>query len=190
MTPKIEQVASKLMAEDRRKLTEIEKRFIRRLAERRLVSANVNEEFEERLTFGQRIADRVAGFGGSWTFIILFLSFLLSWMAFNTFILREKGFDQYPYILLNLLLSCVAALQAPIIMMSQNRQAAKDRLQAEQDYQVNLKSEFEISRLHEKVDVLHSAYVAELKAVEERHTVLLEEILALLEEKEEPSQTA
>ncbi|MBI4748054.1 MAG: DUF1003 domain-containing protein [Acidobacteria bacterium] len=182
MTPQIEQVASRLLAEDRRKLTEIEKRFIRRLAERRLISANINQQFDEQLTFGQRVADQIASFGGSWPFIFLFFFTLLVWMAFNSFVLRDNAFDPFPYILLNLALSCLAALQAPVIMMSQNRQAAKDRLQAEQDYQVNLKSEFEISRLHEKVDALHAAYVAELKQVEERHTILLEEILALLED--------
>ncbi|MBX7218714.1 MAG: DUF1003 domain-containing protein [Blastocatellia bacterium] len=180
------------MQRDRKKLTEIEKRFIRRLAERGLVSANVNEEFEEHLTFGQRVADKLSTFGGSWPFIFLFGMVLCGWMILNSFIFprafSREGFDPYPYILLNLGLSCLAALQAPIIMMSQNRQAAKDRIQAEQDYQVNLKSEFEISRLHEKVDSMQALYQAELKALEERQTLLLEEILALLVEKEEKTQ--
>jgi uncharacterized membrane protein len=184
MTPRIEDVAAKLLAEDRQKLSEIEKRFIRRLAERRVVSANVVREYEERLTFGQRAADRIAEFGGSWPFIFIFFSVLIGWMILNTLILRG-GFDPYPYILLNLMLSCLAALQAPIIMMSQNRQAAKDRMQAEQDYQVNLKSEFEIMQLHEKVEALQAAYMAELRALERRQAVMLEEILAVLEEREE-----
>jgi CRP/FNR family cyclic AMP-dependent transcriptional regulator len=118
---------------------------------------NINVEMEQRATIGQRIADRVASFGGSWTFIIIYVSFLVSWMAFNTFVLVHYGrgengaqFDPYPYILLNLMLSMTAALQAPIIMMSQNRAAEKDRLAAEQDFQVNLKSELMLEELMRK----------------------------------------
>jgi CRP/FNR family cyclic AMP-dependent transcriptional regulator len=118
---------------------------------------NINVEMEERATIGQRIADRVASFGGSWTFIIIYLSFLAGWMAFNTFVLIHYGrgengaqFDPYPYILLNLMLSMTAALQAPIIMMSQNRAAEKDRLAAEQDFKVNLKSELMLEELMRK----------------------------------------
>ena len=118
---------------------------------------NINVEMEERATIGQRVADRVASFGGSWTFIIIYVSFLASWMAFNTFILVHYGhgetgaqFDPYPYILLNLMLSMTAALQAPIIMMSQNRAAEKDRLAAEQDFKVNLKSELMLEELMRK----------------------------------------
>src|SRR5258705_5095242 len=118
---------------------------------------NINVEMEQKSTFGQRIADRVASFGGSWTFIIIYLSFLVGWMAFNTFILVRYGhgdegaqFDPYPYILLNLMLSMTAALQAPIIMMSQNRAAEKDRLAAEQDFKVNLKSELMLEELMRK----------------------------------------
>jgi len=118
---------------------------------------NINVEMEQRATIGQRIADRVASFGGSWTFIIIYVGFLVSWMAFNTFVLVHYGrgengaqFDPYPYILLNLMLSMTAALQAPIIMMSQNRAAEKDRLAAEQDFQVNLKSELMLEELMRK----------------------------------------
>jgi CRP/FNR family cyclic AMP-dependent transcriptional regulator len=118
---------------------------------------NINVEMEEKLTIGQRIADRVASFGGSWTFIIIYVSFLVAWMAFNTFVLVRYGrgengdqFDPYPYILLNLMLSMTAALQAPIIMMSQNRAAEKDRLAAEQDFKVNLKSELMLEELMRK----------------------------------------
>ncbi len=121
------------------------------------VTRNINVEMEERSTVGQRIADRVASFGGSWTFIIIYLSFLIAWMAFNTFVLIHYGqgengaqFDPYPYILLNLMLSMTAALQAPIIMMSQNRAAEKDRLAAEQDFKVNLKSELMLEELMRK----------------------------------------
>ncbi len=118
---------------------------------------NINVEMAERATIGQRIADRVASFGGSWTFIIIYVSFLVAWMAFNTFVLVHYGrgengaeFDPYPYILLNLMLSMTAALQAPIIMMSQNRAAEKDRLAAEQDFKVNLKSELMLEELMRK----------------------------------------
>jgi CRP/FNR family cyclic AMP-dependent transcriptional regulator len=118
---------------------------------------NINVEMEQRATIGQRIADRVASFGGSWTFIIIYVGFLVAWMAFNTFILVHYGrgetgaqFDPYPYILLNLMLSMTAALQAPIIMMSQNRAAEKDRLAAEQDFKVNLKSELMLEELMRK----------------------------------------
>jgi uncharacterized membrane protein len=118
---------------------------------------NINREMEAKATIGQRIADKVASFGGSWTFIIIYLSFLVAWMAFNTFVLFYYGrgengaqFDPYPYILLNLMLSMTAALQAPIIMMSQNRAAEKDRLAAEQDFKVNLKSELMLEELIRK----------------------------------------
>jgi len=121
------------------------------------VSRNINREMEEKSTIGQRIADKVASFGGSWTFIIIYLSFLIAWMAFNTFVLVHYGrgeggaqFDPYPYILLNLMLSMTAALQAPIIMMSQNRAAEKDRVAAEQDFKVNLKSELMLEELIRK----------------------------------------
>ncbi len=137
-------------------------------------SRNINVEMEEKATIGQRIADKVASFGGSWTFIIIYLSFLIAWMAFNTFVLVHYGrgdngaqFDAYPYILLNLMLSMTAALQAPIIMMSQNRAAEKDRLAAEQDFKVNLKSELMLEELIRKqrtrdaqMDQLNSALAA------------------------------
>src|SRR6266404_3151039 len=120
-------------------------------------SRNINVAMEQKSTIGQRIADRVASFGGSWTFIIIYLSFLIAWMAFNTFVLLHYGkgengaqFDPYPYILLNLMLSMTAALQAPIIMMSQNRAAEKDRMAAEQDFKVNLKSELMLEELIRK----------------------------------------
>ncbi|MBI1279906.1 MAG: DUF1003 domain-containing protein [Anaerolineaceae bacterium] len=116
-------------------------------------SMNANEEIDERLTFGQRIADKVASFGGSWNFIISFGAILLIWIVLNTMIL-SRPFDGPPFILLNLILSMLAALQAPVIMMSQNRQDAKDRIRSELDYKVNLKSELEIKQLHEKIDSL------------------------------------
>jgi uncharacterized membrane protein len=126
------------------------------------VTRNVNIEAEERLTLGQRLADRVAAFGGSWPFILLFCAVMVLWIVVNTWVLAENTFDEYPYILLNLVLSMLAALQAPIIMMSQNRQAAKDRLQADLDYRINLKAELEVAHLHKKVDRIWEQLQAEL----------------------------
>jgi CRP/FNR family cyclic AMP-dependent transcriptional regulator len=130
------------------------------------VARNLNEEEDERMTFGERIADKVASFGGSWTFIITFGVILLSWVATNTAALHDKGWDPYPYILLNLVLSMLAALQAPVIMMSQNRQSQKDRLKADLDYQINLKAELEVAQLHNKVDKLYEASQAHFAKVD------------------------
>ena len=115
---------------------------------------DVNEVFEERLTFGERLADRVAAVGGSWSFIVGFSLFLIAWAILNTVVLAARAFDPFPFIFLNLMLSMLAALQAPIIMMSQNRQAAKDRLENRLDYETNLRSEAEIASLHDKIDLL------------------------------------
>jgi CRP/FNR family cyclic AMP-dependent transcriptional regulator len=122
----------------------------------RLQIRNINEVADKKMTFGERIADMVARFGGSWTFIIVFGVFLLAWMGVNTAFLLAAPPDPFPYIFLNLILSCLAALQAPVIMMSQNRQASKDRLQADQDYRVNIKAEFAIQQLHRKIDELRA----------------------------------
>lgn len=115
---------------------------------------NIQDKIDKKLTVGQRVADSVAQFGGSWTFIISFFVFLLIWMTVNILFLASKAFDPYPFILLNLILSCLAAIQAPIIMMSQNRQEQKDRLRSEHDYKINLKAELEIKLLSEKIDHL------------------------------------
>lgn len=123
-------------------------------SEKGIVSKNINVIHEESLTFGQRLADSLAEFAGSWTFIIAFAVAIAVWMALNTVIAATKRFDPYPFILLNLVLSCMAAVQAPLIMMSQNRQEARDRLRAENDYQVNVKAEEEIESLHDKIDHL------------------------------------
>lgn len=133
-----------------RRLTEFEKRLLSSLLQRQPSTPDPNKRFEAQMTFGDRIADRVAAFGGSWTFIGLFLVMMFTWMAINEQV--SAAFDPYPYILLNLILSCVAALQAPVIMMSQNRQAAKDRSDARSDYEVNLRAEMQIMALHEKID--------------------------------------
>jgi uncharacterized membrane protein len=154
---------------------ESEHRVIERLNQRLHISRNTQQEFEESLTLGQRVADQIAVFGGSWTFIIIFLLLLLSWIVLNTIVLTHVGkpFDPYPYIFLNLILSMLAALQAPVIMMSQNRHAAKDRLAARHDYEVNLKSELEILALHEKIDTLREQQWVELITMQREQIRLL-----------------
>ncbi|MDB5319962.1 MAG: hypothetical protein JWN40_1593 [Phycisphaerales bacterium] len=159
---------------------ESEQRVIERLTKRLHISHNTAREFEESLTFGQRLADRIAIFGGSWTFILLFLAALLAWIVLNTLILSHIGkpFDAYPYIFLNLILSMLAALQAPVIMMSQNRHAAKDRVAAEHDYEVNLKAELEIMALHQKMDTLREQQWTELLKMQQEQIGLLTKLLA------------
>jgi uncharacterized membrane protein len=133
-------------------LTPVEKQVLVRARERRTVSTNAGEDFLAGATFGQRLADSIARIGGSWAFIIAFLLFLVAWVILNTVILTTRSVDPYPFIFLNLLLSMVAAIQAPIIMMSQNRQAERDRFMAAKDYEINLKAEIEVLALHHKID--------------------------------------
>ena len=141
-----------------------------------LASKNVNEEIEERLTFGERLADKIAEFGGSWVFISTFMFLLFLWMGANTIQLWYKPFDEFPFIFLNLMLSCLAALQAPVIMMSQNRQAHKDRMQANQEYEINLMAEIEIRDLHDKLDSLRFKQWHELWHIQKRQIELLEHL--------------
>ncbi len=135
-------------------LTQLEQEVVTSMKEQETLAENLNLTFEKSVTLGQHIADRVASFGGSWTFIGCFALVLAVWIVINSVTLLLRPFDPYPYILLNLLLSCLASIQAPIIMMSQNRMEARDRMRSENDYQVNLKAELEIRHLHEKLDVL------------------------------------
>jgi uncharacterized membrane protein len=160
-------------------LSHREQDLIRRILQGKHVARNINKEFDETLSFGQRLADRVASFGGSWTFIIIFAAILLAWIILNTFILARMNaaFDPYPYILLNLFLSMLAAVQAPVIMMSQNRQAAKDRLDAAHDYEVNMKAELEIADLHKKVDELREKQWLELIEMQQEQIYLLKKLL-------------
>lgn len=156
-----------------------ERRIVEAVLHRRGVARDVNQAFMDDRTFGQRMADRIAAFGGSWPFIGLFMLFLAGWMALNSVILARRGpFDPYPYILLNLILSTLAALQAPVIMMSQNRQALRDRLDAANDYDVNLKAEMEIRALHEKLDALREADWAELVRLQQLQIQMLERLVA------------
>jgi uncharacterized membrane protein len=162
-----------------------EQRVVDSLSRRLHISRDTNREFEESLTVGQRLADRIAIFGGSWTFILIFLAVLLAWVVLNTAVLGRVGrpFDPYPYIFLNLILSMLAALQAPVIMMSQNRHASKDRVAAGHDYEVNLKAELEILALHRKVDLLRQEQWLELLAMQREQIQLL---TRLLEGRESP----
>jgi uncharacterized membrane protein len=160
-------------------LPEHEKLVIKHYSERLPISRNTNEEFETKLTFGQKLADKVASFGGSWTFITIFGAVLLSWILLNSLLLARSNdsFDPYPYILLNLFLSMLAAIQAPIILMSQNRHSVKDRIDAAHDYEVNLKAELEILGLHEKIDELREDKWAELILMQQEQIKLLMQLL-------------
>jgi uncharacterized membrane protein len=160
-------------------LPEREHRVVQHFGDRLHISHDTNLEFEKKLTFGQRLADKVAGFGGSWTFIIIFAAILLTWVLLNTLILmrHSSSFDPYPFILLNLFLSMLAAVQAPVILMSQNRQGIKDRLDAAHDYEVNLKAELEILSLHEKIDELREMKWAELIGMQQEQIHLLTQLL-------------
>ena len=171
--------AEKLMATSYEAMDESTQKVARHISERKHISRNTAKEHDETKTFGQRAADAVATFGGSWAFITFFGVTLVCWVIINSFILvnYNKAFDPYPYILLNLFLSMLASIQAPIILMSQNRQSEKDRLNAEHDYEVNLKAELEIMLLHEKVDLLREGQWSELIAIQKEQLRLLGNLL-------------
>ena len=159
-------------------LSKLDQEVLESLQKQETLSANADEEFDATLTLGQRLADKIADFGGSWTFLIIFGLVMFAWMFLNTYVLAARPFDPYPYILLNLCLSCLAAIQAPVIMMSQNRQEARDRLRAVRDYQVNLKAELEIRHLHQKLDHLLSHQWERLVEIQEIQMELINEIRA------------
>ena len=163
-------------------MTELEETVLNSMAEHTTLSDKIDAETQE-LSFGQRIADKVASFGGSWKFIISFGVFIFLWISANILLYLNKGFDPYPFILLNLILSCLAALQAPVIMMSQNRQEEKDRERGKKDYMINLKSELEIRTLHEKVDHLIMHQQQELLEIQKVQIEMLSDILSLIEKK-------
>jgi uncharacterized membrane protein len=157
-------------------LTALDHEVIESLREHEVLTENIEKQFERKLTFGEHLSDKIAEFGGSWKFIITFGAVLLGWIMLNAAILLNRGFDPYPFILLNLILSCLAAIQAPIIMMSQNRAESRDRLRAENDYKVNLKAELEIRHLHEKIDHLLRRQYNRLFEIQQIQIELLEEI--------------
>lgn len=160
-------------------LDEQERAVVTALLNQSTIARDINQEFSGQLTFGQRVADRVASFGGSWSFLGLFLGAMAVWIGSN--LGRPGAFDPYPFILLNLVLSCIAAIQAPVIMMSQNRQSARDRLDARHDYEINLKAEMEVMGLHAKVDELRDAQWSALMELQQQQVRILQEIQAHLE---------
>jgi len=157
-------------------LSALDNEVIESLQQHEILSSDISKQFEKKLTFGERLSDHIASFGGSWRFIILFGAVLFGWIILNAIFLLNRGFDPYPFILLNLILSCLAAIQAPIIMMSQNRAETRDRLRAENDYKVNLKAELEIRHLHEKIDHLLRRQYNRLFEIQQIQIELLEEI--------------
>jgi uncharacterized membrane protein len=157
-------------------LTNIDKRILDSFKEQELISKNLTEEFDKQQKFGTRLADRIAKSGGSWPFIIFFGVFILCWIAVNVFLLIERPYDPYPFILLNLILSCLAALQAPVIMMSQNRQQERELVKGDFQYETNLKSELQVRSLHEKVDHLMISQWQRLMEIQQIQLELMQDI--------------
>ena len=164
-------------------LTELEKTVLISVTSNKTLTDKIDDEERQILTTGQRIADKVASFGGSWTFIISFGVFIFIWININVYWLANKEFDPFPFILLNLILSCLAALQAPVIMMSQNRQEEKDRDRSKKDYMINLKSELEIRTLHEKIDHFIMDQQQELLELQKVQIEMMNDILKQVEKK-------
>lgn len=183
---KPDEIAAKLLGVPFDALDDRAKKVARHIAARTHIARDLAREFDANPTVGQRAADSVASFGGSWTFVGLFGAAMVLWVVSNALLLLSRGqtFDPYPYILLNLFLSMLAAIQAPVILMSQNRQSQKDRAQAEHDYEVNLKAELEIMLLHDKIDLLREKQWEELLALQKQQLALL----AALTEKKAPSR--
>lgn len=165
-----------LLQSGKGELNKLENQVLDTMEQHELISITSDTNSKHEWTIGEQVADKIATFGGSWTFIGFFAGFLIFWIIINSMVIFWKPIDPYPFILLNLLLSCLAAIQAPIIMMSQNRQEAKDRLRSQYDYQVNLKAELEIRQLHEKIDHLLSHQWERLTQIEEIQIDMLEEL--------------
>jgi uncharacterized membrane protein len=170
------QYVQDVIKKDKGELSELDEQVINSIKNQELVSHNINTEYDQLLTAGERLSDKLADFGGSWRFIIIFAVILVLWIVLNSIVLLLKPFDPYPFIFLNLILSCLAAIQAPIIMMSQNRQEVRDRLHAEHDYRINLKAELEIRNLHDKIDHLLTNQWQRLLEIQEIQMDLMEEI--------------
>jgi uncharacterized membrane protein len=174
---------SHLMELERGELALLDRAVLKAIRENSVLTEKIEDAAERKLTLGERMADHIASFGGSWTFILAFFAFLTGWIVVNGFILATRPFDPFPFILLNLMLSCLAAIQAPIIMMSQNRQESKDRIRAEHDYKINLKAELEIKLLSEKIDHLLVHQNKKLLEIQEVQVDYLEELLKKMKEK-------
>jgi uncharacterized membrane protein len=168
-----------LLESEKGELTSLEDEVLNSLKQHEILASNIDAEFDKELSFAERLSDKTAEFGGSWKFLMAFGCTLIGWIALNSFVVLRKPFDPYPFILLNLVLSCLAAIQAPIIMMSQNRQDAKDRLRSEHDYRVNLKAELEIRHLHEKIDHLLSRQWERLVEIQQIQIELLTEMTGI-----------
>jgi len=168
--------------EEKGRLSEAERKVLAKVKRHERVSRNVNVLHAEQMTLGDRLADRLADMAGSWRFILGFLGLILLWITVNSFLLLSGAWDPYPFILLNLVLSLLAGLQAPVIMMSQNRQEDKDRIRAEHDYEVNLKAEMEIEQLHQKLDLLRETQWQELVQMQQRQIAMLEQQIQLLQQ--------
>ena len=169
-------LSRKILGKTWEKASDMERRVLQSIASRHHISRPMHREMREGLPLGDRLADRVASFGGSWTFITIFFALLIGWMVLNSLILLGRAFDPYPYILLNLVLSCLASVQAPVILMSQNRQAANDRAMAAHDYEVNLKAEIEIMQLHEKLEILRQQDLGRMLQILEHQMKCIEDL--------------
>ena len=170
------QYVQSILHTEQGEVSNLEYEVLNSMKQHELISKNIEGQLEQKWTFGERLADKIATFGGSWAFLICFSAFLAVWILVNTVVMVKHPADPYPFILLNLMLSCLAAIQAPIIMMSQNRQEAKDRMRSENDYQVNLKAELEIRHLHEKIDHLLMHQWDRLAKIQEIQLDLLSEM--------------
>lgn len=157
-------------------LSALDEEVVESLHQHEILSSDIEKQFERKLTFGERLSDRIAEFGGSWEFLISFGAVIIVWIGANVVLLATRAFDPFPFILLNLILSCLAAVQAPVIMMSQNRAEARDRLRGENDYKINLKAELEIRHLHEKLDHLLRRQYNRLFEIQQIQIELLQEI--------------
>lgn len=172
-----------LLEKEKGELNKLELEVLDSIKHSKILSENVNEIYDEKLKFSGRMADKLAEIGGSWPFILIFFFFILLWMLLNSYFLINRSFDPYPYIFLNLILSCIAAIQAPVIIMSQNRQETKDRLRSQYDYQVNLKAELEIRQLHEKMDHLLINQGQRLLEIQQLQMDVMSEILDTVKNK-------
>lgn len=170
------QYVQSILKSEQGEVTDLEYEVLNSMQQHELISKNIENKLDQNWTFGEKLADKIASFGGSWTFLICFAIFLALWILVNTVVMVKHPADPYPFILLNLMLSCLAAIQAPVIMMSQNRQEAKDRLRSQNDYQVNLKAELEIRHLHEKLDHLLMHQWDRLAKIQEIQLDLLAEM--------------
>ncbi len=172
-----------LISQEKGEMEDLDQDVMSAIENNSILSENIEDDIEDKFTLGQKLADVIASFGGSWTFIVIFFTFILIWMSINIWMLATKPFDPYPFILLNLILSCLAAIQAPIIMMSQNRKEQKDRQRSEQDYKVNLKAELEIKLLGEKIDHMIVHQNKKLLEIQELQTDYLEDLMNEIKKK-------